>query len=91
MRDQLKQVTKNHLFVSNIYDQLLKGSLDVAEAYSKACVAIYELDAELNELRSKISAGYVRADTSHIKWQSKHIPQPVDNGDEWITTGAEHG
>ena len=91
MRNQLKQLTKNHLYVSYIHDQLLKSSLDLTEAYSKACVAIYELDAELKELRSKISAGYVRADTSHMKWQSKHIPQPVDNGDEWITTGAEHG
>ena len=90
VREQVKEVSDNHLYVSSIYNQLLKSSLDLTEAYSKACVAIYELDAELKELRSKISAGYVRADTSHIKWKSKSTPQPVDGGDEWIATGVSH-
>jgi len=90
IRDQLKQLTKDHQFVSYIHDQLLKSSLDLSEAFSKACVAIYELDAETKELKSKISAGYVRADTSHIKWKPKNTPQPVDGGDEWIATGVSH-
>lgn len=88
LREQLKEVTDNHLYVSSIHNQLLKSSLDLTEAYNKACVAIYELDAEIKELKKTISAGYVRADTSHIQWKSKSTPQPVDDGDEWIATGA---
>ena len=90
IREQVKEINDSHLHVSSINKQLLNSSLDISEAYNKACLAIYELDAELKELRRKISAGYVRADTSHIKWKSKNTPQPVDGGDEWIQTGVSH-
>jgi hypothetical protein len=51
---------------------------------------IYEYNAKQQEMNKKISAGYVRANTSHLSWKSKQPIQPVDDG-EWLKTGASNG
>lgn len=89
-REQITDAVNSHPIISHIHDELFDSSLSLAEAYNKACVAIYELSAEVKELRNKISAGYVRTDTTHFKWRPKNTPQPVDGGDEWIQTGVSH-
>jgi hypothetical protein len=90
IRKEVQALIANHPTCQTIHDQLVTTSLDLGEAFDKAIVCIYELDAELEELRKRISAGYVRADTTHIKWKSKTTPQPVDGGDDWIATGVSH-
>jgi hypothetical protein len=37
----------------------------------------------------KVSAGLVRANTSHLKWQPKKPPDTTATGDEWLETAAD--
>jgi hypothetical protein len=82
----LNEAVKLHPTIARLHKEMLDSSLDVYEAYKKACVAIYELNAQVVESQKKVSAGFVRANTSHLKWKSKDDVNPVDDG-EWLKTG----
>lgn len=88
MSQALEDAIKIHPTIAKIHRELLDSSLNVAEAYKKACVAIYELNTQVFESQKKISAGFIRANTSHLKWKSKNDVDPVDDG-EWVKTGKE--
>ena len=89
-RESVKQAVEANPIIGGIYHQLLDSSLNYQEALQKACVMIYEYNAKQQEMNKKISAGYVRANTSHLSWKSKQPIQPVDDG-EWLKTGASNG
>lgn len=88
-REQITEAVNSHPAIIKIHDELFDTSLSLAEAYNKACIAIYELSSQVLELKSNTSAGYMRHNTSHLKWKSKSNVDPVDD-DEWIKTGVEH-
>jgi hypothetical protein len=83
-REQVTEVVNSHPVISEIHDELFDSSISLAEAYNKACIAIYELSSQVSELQGNISAGYMRHNTSHLRWKSKTIPNPVDEGDAWV-------
>lgn len=90
-REQIREAVNNNPVISSIHDQLFDTSINLAEAYDKACIAIYELNAENKELKHKISAGYVRTNTSHLTYLHPPIktnPPPAET-DDWIETGKE--
>jgi len=86
MSQALNDAIKLHPTIAKLHKEMLESSLDIAEAYKKACVAIYELNAQVVESQKKISAGFVRANTSHLKWNTKKETIAVDDG-EWLKTG----
>ena len=90
MSQALNDTVKIHPTIAKIHKDFLESSLDIADAYKKACVAIYELNAQVIESQRKVSSGFIRANTSHLKWRSQKDIDPVDDG-EWLKTGASHG
>jgi len=40
-------------------------------------------------IRSRASAGYVRANTAHLPWNPDPIPDTTSTGDDWLQTGID--
>ena len=77
--------------VRGIHSRLLEANTGIQEAYADACVWIGELYLALEAAERSVSAGYVRTNTTDLKWQADKSINPVDDGDAWIATGGEHG
>jgi len=78
--------------VGGIHDSLLNcNERNLSDAFNDACVWIAELKLELERAEKSISSGFVRTDTTKIKWKSKHTVPAVDAGDAWIKTGVTDG
>ena len=39
--------------------------------------------------RKQVSAGFVSANTSHLKWNPKPLPDTSSTGDDWLATGVD--
>jgi hypothetical protein len=74
-----------------IHNRLLETNTGLQDAYEDACVWIGELYLALEAAERSVSAGYVRTNTAHLKWQSDKSINPVDDGDAWISTGGANG
>ena len=77
--------------VRGIHSRLLEANTGIQGAYADACVWIGELYLALEAAERSVSAGYVRMNTAHLKWQADKSINPVDDGDAWIATGGENG
>jgi hypothetical protein len=83
-----KKLVQNNNLVGGIHDKILiENESNLSDAYNDACVWIAELQLQIDTLKAKVSSGYVRHDTSKIKWKSKSMVPAVDAGDSWIDTG----
>ena len=82
----MKPQEKQKLLLSNdlvgrIHDELLDANgCDVVEAFEQAVCWIARLETECSALKSQASAGYLRRNTSHLKWTPKTPHVPVDGG-----------
>jgi len=56
---------------------------DYPAALREACICY-------NWAMDQISGGYVRANTSHLRWTPKPLPDTSSTGDDWLKTGVEH-
>jgi len=87
-----QKLVQSHKLVNSIHDKILiENKSDIKDAYNDACVWIAELQLQIENMRKGISSGYLRTDTSPLKWKSKNIVAPVDAGDAWVKTGATDG
>jgi hypothetical protein len=87
-----QKLVQNHKLVNSIHDKILiENKSDLSDAYTDACVWIAELQLQIDKMNKIVSSGYVRTDTSKIKWQPKNVVAPVDSADAWIRTGATDG
>jgi hypothetical protein len=84
-----KKLVQNNNLVGGIYDKILiENESNLSDAYSDACVWIAELQLQINKLKGNVSSGFLRTDTSPLKWKSKTIVPAVDAGDAWVRTGV---
>jgi hypothetical protein len=84
-----KKLVANNTFVASLYDQLLReNDKNISDAYNDAIVWIAELQLQINKLNNGVSSGYLRTDTSPLKWKSKTVVPAVDAGDAWVRTGV---
>ena len=87
-----KKLVLNNNLVSGIHDRILiENESNLSDAYNDACVWIAELQLQLDSIKGKVSSGFVRHDTSKLKWNPKRTVAPVDAGDAWVKTGADYG
>ena len=92
----MSEKVNRRLVVSNdlakgIHSRLLEANTGIQEAYDDACVWIGELYLALEAAERSVSAGYVRTNTTDLKWQADKSINPVDDGDAWISTGGANG
>ena len=86
-----RQLVEASDLAKGIHSRLLEANTGIQGAYDDACVWIGELYLALEAAERSVSAGYVRTNTTHLKWQADNSINPVDDGDAWIATGGEHG
>lgn len=87
-----KKLVANNNLVGSIYDKILsENELNLSDAYNDACVWIAELQLQIENINKKVSSGYVRTDTTKIKWKSRNVVPAVDAGDSWLKTGVSDG
>lgn len=91
MQKDVQRIVETNDLVRGIHNRLLETNLSIQEAYQDACVWIGELYLALQAAERSVSSGYIRANTSHLRWQSKNRVNAVDDGDAWISTGGENG
>lgn len=75
-------------FVGALHDTLLDSNLSVAEAFEDAVCWLAEIYAQNQLLARQIelgtSSGFLRKDTSNLRWKPKQAATPVDDGDAWV-------
>lgn len=68
--------------MSRTYDEILQEA--GGDPYLALAIAVDCYDTS----RRMISAGYVRANTAHLKWQPKKPPDTSATDDSWLATGS---
>lgn len=87
-----KKIVTEDTFVRSLHHQLLnQNDKNINDALNDAVVWIAELQLQVDALKSKVSSGFIRTDTSSLRWKSKDNVPAVDAGDDWIKTGATDG
>ena len=89
-RKEIQKITQTNELVKGIHDALLDRNIGMSDAFNDACAWIAELHLQVKKIENSVSLGYIRENTSDIKWKSKLHTIPVDDGDAWISTGIGH-
>jgi hypothetical protein len=85
-----RQALLNDPLVGSVHDALLDANKTVVEAFEDATLWLCEYMRQVKYLESKISAGYVRRDTTALSPLHPKIRiEPVVDDGAWLATGAE--
>jgi len=69
-------------------EAMREHDFNASAALSEVAFWLAQVEAQRDAAQSKTSAGFLRRNTSHLKWKPDPAYVPVDS-DEWIETGRE--
>jgi len=69
-------------------EALREHDYNASEALAEVSFWLAQVEAQRDKAQSATSAGFLRRNTSHLKWQPDAPFAPVDD-EAWIETGRE--
>lgn len=69
-------------------EAMREHDFNASAALSEVAFWMAQVEAQRSAAQSKASAGFLRRNTSHLKWKPDAPFAPVDD-DSWIATGRE--